>query len=250
MGFLAGKRLLVTGVLSNRSIAYGIARALRREGAELAFSYQGDASERVRISPPSSARLCVRATRRRRRPIEAMFASSARLPTSTASSTRSASTPRSNRPRLPQVSRARVSDARHLELQLSGDGQGRRAGLATGWPFHPTYWGAAQVPNSTRWPGQGIARASVRYRRSLGPKGCGVNGSRPGRSDAGRLGSRGSADPRFRRAERAPATQRDDRRRRQRRPLPLRTWRPASRRKSLVVAAHTRGPSADGPPTA
>jgi enoyl-[acyl-carrier protein] reductase I len=42
MGFLAGKRLLVTGVLSNRSIAYGVARALRREGAELAFSYQGE----------------------------------------------------------------------------------------------------------------------------------------------------------------------------------------------------------------
>ena len=42
MGFLAGKRLLVTGVLSNRSIAYGIARACRREGAELAFSYQGE----------------------------------------------------------------------------------------------------------------------------------------------------------------------------------------------------------------
>lgn len=42
MGFLAGKRLLVTGVLSNRSIAYGIARACHREGAELAFSYQGE----------------------------------------------------------------------------------------------------------------------------------------------------------------------------------------------------------------
>jgi enoyl-[acyl-carrier protein] reductase I len=42
MGFLVGKRLLITGVLSNRSIAYGIARACRREGAELAFSYQGD----------------------------------------------------------------------------------------------------------------------------------------------------------------------------------------------------------------
>lgn len=42
MGFLAGKRLLVTGVLSNRSIAYGIARACRREGADLAFSYQGE----------------------------------------------------------------------------------------------------------------------------------------------------------------------------------------------------------------
>jgi len=42
MGFLAGKRLLITGVLSNRSIAYGIARACHREGAELAFSYVGD----------------------------------------------------------------------------------------------------------------------------------------------------------------------------------------------------------------
>ncbi len=42
MGFLAGKKLLITGVLSNRSIAYGIARACRREGAELAFSYVGE----------------------------------------------------------------------------------------------------------------------------------------------------------------------------------------------------------------
>ena len=42
MGFLAGKRFLITGVLSNRSIAYGIARACRREGAELALSYQGE----------------------------------------------------------------------------------------------------------------------------------------------------------------------------------------------------------------
>ena len=42
MGFLAGKRFLITGVLSNRSIAYGIARACHREGAELALSYQGE----------------------------------------------------------------------------------------------------------------------------------------------------------------------------------------------------------------
>jgi enoyl-[acyl-carrier protein] reductase I len=42
MGFLAGKRILVTGVLSNRSIAYGIARACHREGAALAFTYVGD----------------------------------------------------------------------------------------------------------------------------------------------------------------------------------------------------------------
>lgn len=42
MGFLAGKKILVTGLLSNRSIAYGIARAARREGAELAFNYVGE----------------------------------------------------------------------------------------------------------------------------------------------------------------------------------------------------------------
>ena len=42
MGFLAGKRLLITGLLSNRSIAYGIARACHREGAELAFSFVGE----------------------------------------------------------------------------------------------------------------------------------------------------------------------------------------------------------------
>ena len=42
MGFLQGQRILVTGMLSNRSIAYGIARACAREGAELAFTYQGE----------------------------------------------------------------------------------------------------------------------------------------------------------------------------------------------------------------
>ena len=42
MALLSGKRILVTGVLSNRSIAYGVAKAARREGAELAFTYQND----------------------------------------------------------------------------------------------------------------------------------------------------------------------------------------------------------------
>jgi enoyl-[acyl-carrier protein] reductase I len=42
MGFLSGKRALIVGMLSNRSIAYGIAEAMFREGAELAFSYQFD----------------------------------------------------------------------------------------------------------------------------------------------------------------------------------------------------------------
>ncbi len=42
MGFLAGKRILITGVISNRSIAYGIAKACHQQGAELAFTFAGD----------------------------------------------------------------------------------------------------------------------------------------------------------------------------------------------------------------
>lgn len=40
MGFLAGKKILITGLLSDRSIAYGVAKACHREGATLAFTYQ------------------------------------------------------------------------------------------------------------------------------------------------------------------------------------------------------------------
>ncbi len=42
MGFLQDKKILVTGMLSSRSIAYGIAKAMAREGAQLAFTYQGE----------------------------------------------------------------------------------------------------------------------------------------------------------------------------------------------------------------
>jgi enoyl-[acyl-carrier protein] reductase I len=42
MAFLQGKKILITGLLSNRSIAYGIAKACKREGAELAFTYVGE----------------------------------------------------------------------------------------------------------------------------------------------------------------------------------------------------------------
>ncbi len=42
MGFLQGKKILITGLLSNRSIAHGIAEACYREGAELAFTYVGE----------------------------------------------------------------------------------------------------------------------------------------------------------------------------------------------------------------
>lgn len=49
MGFLDGKRILIVGLASNRSIAWGIARAMHQQGAELAFTYQNEKLEaRVR----------------------------------------------------------------------------------------------------------------------------------------------------------------------------------------------------------
>ena len=42
MGFLADRKILITGILSNRSIAYGVAKACQREGATLAFTYVND----------------------------------------------------------------------------------------------------------------------------------------------------------------------------------------------------------------
>ena len=47
MGMLEGKKALIAGVASPRSIAWGIAEAMRREGAELAFTYQNE-----KLKPP------------------------------------------------------------------------------------------------------------------------------------------------------------------------------------------------------
>jgi enoyl-[acyl-carrier protein] reductase I len=49
-GLMRGKRGLVMGVANNRSIAWGIAKACHGAGAELAFTYQGDALKR-RVEP-------------------------------------------------------------------------------------------------------------------------------------------------------------------------------------------------------
>lgn len=46
MAFLTGKRALIMGLASNRSIAYGIAKAMKEQGAELAFSFQGERLEK------------------------------------------------------------------------------------------------------------------------------------------------------------------------------------------------------------
>ena len=42
MGFMQGKKVLIVGLASNRSIAWGIAQAMHREGAELAFTFQNE----------------------------------------------------------------------------------------------------------------------------------------------------------------------------------------------------------------
>ena len=42
MGFLTGKKALIVGLATERSIAWGISQAMKREGAELAFTYQND----------------------------------------------------------------------------------------------------------------------------------------------------------------------------------------------------------------
>jgi len=67
MGFLTDRRILVTGVLSNRSIAYGVARACAREGATLAFTYVNDDLKdrvvRIAAEFPGAPVLCCDVTR-------------------------------------------------------------------------------------------------------------------------------------------------------------------------------------------
>ena len=50
LGLMRGKRGLIFGVANNRSLAWGIARACRAQGAEVAFTYQGDALKK-RVEP-------------------------------------------------------------------------------------------------------------------------------------------------------------------------------------------------------
>jgi enoyl-[acyl-carrier protein] reductase I len=49
-GLMAGKRGLIMGLANNRSIAWGVAKALANAGAEIAFTYQGDALKK-RVEP-------------------------------------------------------------------------------------------------------------------------------------------------------------------------------------------------------
>ncbi|WP_027707832.1 enoyl-ACP reductase FabI [Zooshikella ganghwensis] len=77
MGFLAGKKALIVGVASKLSIASGIAEAMRREGAELAFTYQNDKLksrvEDLAAKLGSSADLCFPCDVSRDEDIESVF---------------------------------------------------------------------------------------------------------------------------------------------------------------------------------
>jgi len=61
VGFLAEKKALITGIASNRSIAYGIAQCMAREGAELAFTYQNEKlkSRVEKIAKSLGSEICV-----------------------------------------------------------------------------------------------------------------------------------------------------------------------------------------------
>jgi enoyl-[acyl-carrier protein] reductase I len=76
MGFLADRKILITGVLSNRSIAYGVAKACHREGATLAFTYvNDDLKERVvRIAAEFGSVPVLRCDVTRDDDIESLFA--------------------------------------------------------------------------------------------------------------------------------------------------------------------------------
>lgn len=63
-GLMAGKRGLIMGVANDRSIAWGIAKACHAQGAEIAFTYQGDALKK-RVQPLADSQgssWCCRAT--------------------------------------------------------------------------------------------------------------------------------------------------------------------------------------------
>ena len=242
MGFLAGKRFLITGVLSNRSIAYGIARACRREGAELAFSYQGERfKERIaEFAAEFGSEPDLRLRRRRRRadrgacspPLGEAWPSFDGFVHSIGFAPA-----RGDRRRLPRrpVARGVPDRPRHLELQLPGDGQGGAAAPAPRrGAAHADLPGraCAACPTTTRWawPRRRWRPACATWRPASARKGVRVNGISAGPiktlAASGIKGFGKILDVVD--AQRAAAPQRDDRRRRQRRRLPA--VRPGRRR--------------------
>ena len=187
MGFLAGKKILITGVLSNRSIAYGVAQACRREGADLAFTYVNDElKERVvRIAAEFGAVPVLRCDVTKDEDIDALFASVASEWGALDGLLHAiAFAPRESLAGdfLNGMSRSAFATAHDISsysLAALAKGartlmQGRRAALVT-----LTYLGAIRaLPN---YNVMGLAKASleanVRYlAAALGPEGIRVNG--------------------------------------------------------------------------
>ena len=173
-------------VLSNRSIAYGIARACHQQGAELAFTYVGDRfKERVaEFAAEFGSKIVLPCDVAEDSQIEATFAELGATGTAwTAWCTPSVSPARSHRRRLPgrPVARSIPRGARHFGLQLPRHGQGRPAADAG-----PQRLGAdADLPGRRargsqlqhHGPGQASLEASVRYlATALGPRGIRANG--------------------------------------------------------------------------
>jgi enoyl-[acyl-carrier protein] reductase I len=267
MGFLAGKRILITGLISNRSIAYGIAKACHREGAELAFTYQNerfkdrmakyaDEFGSTAIYPCDVSPGCRDRCRVRRAGASAGTAS-------TAWCTRSPLRPTTQiEGRLSSTAsraRASISRTRSAVLQLSGTGQGGATELMKGNKralLALSYLGAVRtMPNYNT---MGLAKASleacVRYLAfCLGPQGIRANALSAGpiktlaASGIGNFGKLLAYN-----AHHAPtAPQRDGRGSRQRRRLPaLRPRQRRHRRNTLRGWRHAhhgdgqRGPSA------
>ena len=246
MGFLTGKRALIVGIASQRSIASGIADAMHREGAELAFTYQND-KLKSRVEDAAAeygAEHRAAAGRRRRRADRRVFSELGKhwdgfdiLVHSVGFAPREA-----HRRRVPgrPDPRELPHRPRHLQLQPGGAGQGRAADDEGPQRQHPdlSYLGAERA--LANYNVMGLAKASleanVRYLAlNLGPEGTRVNAISAGPiktlAAAGIANFRKMLQPR--RAARAAAPQRHHRGRRQRRPRSCaRTWPPASPAKS------------------
>ena len=233
MGFLSGKRLLILGLLSNRSIAYGIAKACRDQGAELAFTYQ---SERVEATDPRpGGRIRLDAGAAMDVAEDAQIAGAVRRDRqawpdgSMVSSTRSAFAPRE------AIAGDFIEGATREAFRIAHDVSAysfvaiaraalpllekRRGSLLT-----LTYLGAVRACRTTTpwaWRRRSSRRACATSPQSLGARGIRVNGISAGPIRRWPLrASRESQDHRLRREQLPAAAKRDDPRRRQRRCLP------------------------------
>ena len=185
--FSTDKKILITGMLSNRSIAYGIAKAMHREGAQLAFTYPGGAVKDrvVDLAAEFDSRADASLRRRQRRGDRRAVRRAGRAAgtASTASFTRSHSrrvkrwpaTTSIRSPAKHSASPTTISSYSFAALAKAGLPmmQGRKAALLT-----LTYLGAERALPS--YNVMGLAKASleanVRYMAlSLGPKGIRVN---------------------------------------------------------------------------